>query len=261
VVFYTISFWHCCWGTCSYQYQEPIRILETRPLFFFFLAFSYSLFLLHTTYAWYSVYFACTWEVRVNRILFPYVLRWKQQHKSEAEKWESRRKRQRWHQRGTNGAPRLCYAQSRWGWLLYYEAYSWGTQLQVQVSSCHIYGEGSVWRTPLWEPNMHLRNVLAKYNTIKLNGVPKDAIRLRFFQYSHWRIKAVTSYKMSCPTHSPRGTLNAFLSKYFPRAKLQSWEQTLLPLLNEIGSHCMKLGRRVETFSKNVLIMIFLTGS
>jgi len=33
-------------------------------------------------------------------------------------------------------------------------------------------------------PNVHLRKFLAKCDTIKLNGVPTDAIRLRLFPFS-----------------------------------------------------------------------------
>jgi len=39
-------------------------------------------------------------------------------------------------------------------------------------------------RHPLKNPNMHLRNFFAKYDTIKLNGVSTDTIRLRLFSIS-----------------------------------------------------------------------------
>ena len=37
---------------------------------------------------------------------------------------------------------------------------------------------------PLENPHLHLRNFLAKYDTIKLNGVSADTIRLRHFPFS-----------------------------------------------------------------------------
>jgi len=37
---------------------------------------------------------------------------------------------------------------------------------------------------PFENPNMHLRNFLAKCDTNKLNGVPTDVIQMRFFLFS-----------------------------------------------------------------------------
>jgi len=39
-------------------------------------------------------------------------------------------------------------------------------------------------RRPTENPHLHLRNFLAKCDTIKLNGVTADAIRLRLFSFS-----------------------------------------------------------------------------
>ena len=81
--------------------------------------------------------------------------------------------------------------------------------------------------------HLHLRNFLAKCNTIKLNGVNADAIRLRLFPFSlrdrtsDWLLNeepnSITTWE---------ALSKAFLSKYFPpgktaklRARINSFTQ------------------------------------
>ena len=73
---------------------------------------------------------------------------------------------------------------------------------------------------PSENPNMHLRNFLAKCDTIKLNGVPTDAIRLRLFPFS-LRDRARDWLQNEEPnTFATWDALSkAFLSKYFPPGK------------------------------------------
>ena len=73
---------------------------------------------------------------------------------------------------------------------------------------------------PSENPNLHLRNFLTKCDTIKLNGVPIDAIRLRLFPFS-LRDRARDWLQNEEPnTFSTWDALSkAFLSKYFPQRK------------------------------------------
>ena len=73
---------------------------------------------------------------------------------------------------------------------------------------------------PIENPHLHLCNFLAKCDTIKLNGVSADAIRLRLFPFSlkdrasDWLLNeepnSITTWE---------ALLKAFLSKYFPPGK------------------------------------------
>ena len=73
---------------------------------------------------------------------------------------------------------------------------------------------------PSENPNMHLRNFLAKCDTIKLNGVSTDAIRLRLFPFS-LRDRTRDWLQNEEPnTFATWDALSkAFLSKYFPPGK------------------------------------------
>jgi len=72
------------------------------------------------------------------------------------------------------------------------------------------------WRTP----HIHLRNFLAKCETIKLNGVSADAIRLWLFLFSlkdranDWLLNEEPNSFTTWEALS-----KAFLSKYFPPGK------------------------------------------
>ena len=44
--------------------------------------------------------------------------------------------------------------------------------------------EQAQFRSPLDDPNMHLAMFLEIYDTVKMNGVTEDTIRLRFFPFS-----------------------------------------------------------------------------
>jgi len=73
---------------------------------------------------------------------------------------------------------------------------------------------------PIENPHVHLRNFLAKCDTIKLNGVSADAIRLRLFPFS---LKDKAS---DWPLNEEPNSITTwealskdFLSKYFPSGK------------------------------------------
>jgi len=86
-------------------------------------------------------------------------------------------------------------------------------------------------RHPSENPNMHLRNFLTKYDTIKLNGPSNDVIWLRLF-HSHSRIEPVVGYRRRCPTPSLyRTPSRKFSSRH---AKLT---QDPNPELNEVDPY------------------------
>ena len=70
-------------------------------------------------------------------------------------------------------------------------------------------------------PNAHLRKFLAKCDTIKLNGVSDDAIRLRLFPFS-LRDRASDWLQNEEPNSFTTWEVlsNAFLSKYFLPGKI-----------------------------------------
>ena len=73
---------------------------------------------------------------------------------------------------------------------------------------------------PLENPHLHLRNFLAKCDTIKLNEVSADAIRLRLFPFSlkdRAGDQLLNEEPNSITTWEARS--KAFLSKYFPLGK------------------------------------------
>jgi len=74
---------------------------------------------------------------------------------------------------------------------------------------------------PIKNPHLHLRNFLTKCDTIKLNGVTLDAVRLRLFSFSlkdrasDWLLNEELNSITTCEALS-----KAFLSKYFPSSKI-----------------------------------------
>ena len=81
---------------------------------------------------------------------------------------------------------------------------------------------------PNENPNMHLTNFLEVYNTIKYNGVTKEALRLRLFPLSlgdrakHW----LTSQPLDSIT-SWNDLVQKFLTKFSPPAKIAQLVQEI----------------------------------
>jgi len=73
---------------------------------------------------------------------------------------------------------------------------------------------------PSENPNAHVRKFLAKCNTIKLNGMSTDAIRLWLFPFS-LKDKASDWLQNEEPNSFTTWAIlsRAFLSKYFPLGK------------------------------------------
>ena len=73
---------------------------------------------------------------------------------------------------------------------------------------------------PTENPHLYFRNFLAKFGTIKLNGVTLDAIRLRRFPVS-LKDRVSDSLLNEEPNSITTGEAlsKAFLSKYFPPGK------------------------------------------
>jgi len=73
---------------------------------------------------------------------------------------------------------------------------------------------------PIENPDLHLRNILAKCDTIKFNGVSTGAIKLRLFPFSlkdrasNWLLNEESNSITTWEALS-----KAFLSKYFPPGK------------------------------------------
>jgi len=91
---------------------------------------------------------------------------------------------------------------------------------EVKPSLIKFMKGGSFGGHPSEDPNMHLHDVLAKCDTIKLNGVSTDAIRLRLFPFS---LKDKTNDWLQNEAPNSFSTWEilskAFLSKYFPSGK------------------------------------------
>jgi len=77
--------------------------------------------------------------------------------------------------------------------------------------------------SPMEDPNLHLSIFLEMCDTLKLNGVSTDAIRLRFFSFS-LKDKA-RAWIHSLPQdsiHTWDELTRAFLAKFFPPSKTAS---------------------------------------
>jgi len=92
--------------------------------------------------------------------------------------------------------------------------------LEIKTGLINMVKENQFGGGPLEDPNMHLANFLEVANTIKMNGVSEDAIRMRLFSFS-LRDKAKAWYNAihlgSCNTWE--NLEQRFLNKYFPPSK------------------------------------------
>lgn len=73
----------------------------------------------------------------------------------------------------------------------------------------------------LFIPNLHIRNFLQLFDTIKVNGASNDAIRLRFFPFSLWdKAKSWLQSQTSGSITTWDNLAQKFLAKYFPLDKI-----------------------------------------
>ena len=91
---------------------------------------------------------------------------------------------------------------------------------EIKPGLIQMVQQGQFGGNPTEDPNAHLANFLEICNTIKMNGVNEDAIRLRLFPFS-LRDKAKVWLNSKAPNSFTTWTAvsQAFLSKYFPPGK------------------------------------------
>jgi len=102
-------------------------------------------------------------------------------------------------------------------------------------------------RHPSENPNVHIRKFLAKCDTIKINGVSSDAIRLRLFPFSlrdsasDWlqneEPNSFTTWKMLS---------KAFLSKYFPPSKTAKLRAEITSFIQRDGESLYEAWERYK---------------
>jgi len=112
------------------------------------------------------------------------------------------------------------------------------------------------WRNP----HIHLHNFLAKYDTIKLNGVSANTIKFMLFPFS---LKVRASDWLKNPTPSPPGRpyQKPSLVSTSCRARSLSWVQKWPFLLNKAISLDMKHDQCSRMFNANVPTKEYPTGS
>jgi len=123
---------------------------------------------------------------------------------------------------------------------------------------------------PSENPNVHLRKFLAKCDTIKINGVPTDAIRLRLFPFS-LRDRASDWLQNEEPnSFTTREMLSkAFLSKYFPPGKTAKLRTEITSFFQRDDESLYEAGERFKDLQRQcphhgvpdwLLFQIFYNG-
>ena len=91
---------------------------------------------------------------------------------------------------------------------------------ELKPALIHIVQQDQFGGSPAECPLEHLANFLEKCDTIKINGVSEDAIRLRLFSFSlRDKARKWLSSKSSDPFTTWTSLSQAFLNKFFPPAK------------------------------------------
>jgi len=91
---------------------------------------------------------------------------------------------------------------------------------EIKPGLIQMVQQGQFGGNPTKDPNAHLVNFLKICDTIKMNGVSEDAIKLRLFHFS-LRDKAKVWLNSKAPNSFTTWTTvsQAFLSMYFPQGK------------------------------------------
>ena len=95
-----------------------------------------------------------------------------------------------------------------------------GNNFELKLALISMVQQNQFGGSPLEDPNVHLAMFLEIYNTVKMNGVTEDFIRLRLFPFL-LRDKARGWLKVLQPSSITTWAEMAqkFLSKFFPQVK------------------------------------------
>ncbi|KAK4258620.1 hypothetical protein QN277_005051 [Acacia crassicarpa] len=91
---------------------------------------------------------------------------------------------------------------------------------EIKSSLISLVQQSSFSGSDLEDPNQHIETFLQICDTIKMNGVPEDAISVRLFPFSLTR--KARAWLRSCPTGSLSSLdiiTTKFLEKFFPSSK------------------------------------------
>uniref|UniRef100_A0A803MXF6 Retrotransposon gag domain-containing protein n=1 Tax=Chenopodium quinoa TaxID=63459 RepID=A0A803MXF6_CHEQI len=129
---------------------------------------------------------------------------------------------------------------------------------ELKLALIHIVQQDQFGGSPAECPLEHLANFLEKCDTIKINGVSEDAIRLRLFSFSlSDKARKWLSSKLSDPFTTWTSLSQAFLNKFFPLAKTA---KLCNDITNFTQNELESLYESWERFKDFLLVQTFYNG-
>ncbi|XP_052177527.1 uncharacterized protein LOC127791584 [Diospyros lotus] len=122
---------------------------------------------------------------------------------------------------------------------------------EIRPGLIQMVQQGQFGGNPTEDPNEHLANILEICDTIKMNGISEDAIRLRLFPFS-LRDKAKVWLNSKAPNSFTTwaAVSQAFLSKYFPPGKTAKLRNDITSFVQFDGESLYEASERFKELQR-----------